>query len=105
MEMKAVSDCLNFIDRVILCGVENCNAIGNLELVRDYMIELYNDKYIEDMVIMSGLMSQINLIIEKYYDIDGDSDLKREDRILRIHILAWLEEKKTKPKEDIDNQE
>ena len=86
MEMKSVSDCLNFIDRVILCGVKNYNGIGTLE-VRDYMIEMYNDEYIEeDMVVMTGVLSQINLIIEKFYDIDDDSDLKREYWILRKHI-------------------
>ena len=66
---------------------------------------MHNDKYIEDMVVMTGVISQINLIIEKFYDIDDDSYLKREHWILRKHILAWLEEKNTKPKVDVDNQE
>ena len=104
MEMKSVSDCLSFIESVILSGVENHNGIGNLEVVRDYMIEMYNAKYIEDMVVMTGVLSQINLIIEKVYDFDDDSDLKRKYWILRKHILAWLEEKNTKPKVDVDNQ-
>ena len=105
MEMKSVSDCFNFIDSLILCGVENYNGIGNLEVVRYYMIEMYNDKYTEDLVVMTGVLAQINLIIAKFYDIDNVSDLKREYSTLGKHILAWLEEKNTKPKVYVDNQE
>ena len=47
MEMKSVNDCLIFFDSVILCGVENYNGIGNLEVVRDYLIEMYNDKILK----------------------------------------------------------
>ena len=38
MEVKSISDCLNFIDNLILCGTEKHIGIGNLEDVRDYMI-------------------------------------------------------------------
>ena len=88
---------------MILCGVESRDGIGNLEVVRDYIIEMFNDKYIEDVVVLTGVLSQMNLIIEKIYDIDDDSDLKRDYWIMRKHILAWLEEKYTKPQ--VDNQE
>ena len=37
MEMKSVSDCLNFIDGVILCSIEKTAGIGNLEDLRKYM--------------------------------------------------------------------
>ena len=35
MEMKSVSDCLNFIDSMILCSIEKHVGIGNLEDIRD----------------------------------------------------------------------
>ena len=105
MEMKSVSDCLNFIDHVILCVAENFNGVESLEVVRDYMIEMYNDEYIENMIVMTGVLSQINLIIETIYDIDDDSDFKRKYWILRKHILAWLEENNTKPKVNVNNEE
>ena len=38
MEMKSVSECLNFIDDMILCSVEKSVGIGNLEDILDYMI-------------------------------------------------------------------
>ena len=80
--MKSVSDCLNFFDSMILFGIEKHVGIGNLEDVREYMIGMYNDKYIEDMVEMSSILKQINLIIVKFYDVDVDGDLKREYWIL-----------------------
>ena len=48
--MKSVSDCLNFIDSMIICNIEKHAAIGNLEDIRAYMIVMYNGKYIEEMV-------------------------------------------------------
>ena len=52
MEMKSVSDCLNFIDSMILCSIEKHAGIGNLEDLPNYMIEMYKDKEIEQMVAM-----------------------------------------------------
>ena len=47
METKSVSECLNFIDVMILCSVEKSVGIGNLDDIRNYMIGMYNEKYIE----------------------------------------------------------
>ena len=57
MEFKSISDCLNFIDNLILCGTEEHICIGNLEDVRDYMIRMYDGKYIEEMVSMLAVLS------------------------------------------------
>ena len=51
--MKSVSDCLSFFDNMILCNIEKHVGIGNLEDLRDYMIRMYIDEYIEEMVTMS----------------------------------------------------
>ena len=64
--MKSVSECLNFIDDMILCSVEKSVRIGNLEDIRNYMVGMYKEKYIEEMVAMSAILSQINLLIEKF---------------------------------------
>ena len=66
MEMKSSSDCLNFTHSTILCSIEKHVGIGNLEDVRDCMIEMYNKKYIEEMVAMLVIISQINLIMENF---------------------------------------
>ena len=75
MTMKPVCDCLNFIDSMILCDIEKHAGIGNLEDMREYLITIYNDKYIEDMVSMLGVFSQINLMIDRFY-LDNERDIK-----------------------------
>ena len=87
---------------MILCGTEKHIGIGNLEDVRDYMIGMYDGKYIEEMVSMLAVLSQINLSIDRFY-LDKESDIKQLYRDLRKRILAWLKENKTKP--EVDNDE
>ena len=65
------------------------------------MVTIYNDKYIEDMVSMLAVFSQINLLTDRFY-LDKDSDIKKQYSTLRKRILAWLQEKKTLPKVDND---
>ena len=102
MEVKSISDCLNFIDNLILCSTEKHIGIGNLEDVRDYMNGMYDSKYIEEMVSMLAVLSEINLIIDRFY-LDKKSDIKQLYRDLRKRILAWLKENNTKP--EVDNDE
>ena len=102
MEFKSISDCFNFIDNLIICGIEKHIGIENLEDVRDYMIRMYDGKYIEEMVSMLAVLSQINLIIDRFY-LDKESDIKQLYRDLRKRILAWLKEENTKPEVDNDD--
>ena len=102
MTTKSVCDCLNFIDSMILCKIEKQAGVGNLEDVRDYMITIYNDKYIEDMVSMLGVFFQINLIMDRFY-LDNESDIKKQYTTLRKRILAWLQERNTIL--EVDNDE
>ena len=44
MEMKSVAYCLNFIDTVILSDLGKYVRIGNLEDVRDYVLNEYKNK-------------------------------------------------------------
>ena len=102
MEINSISNCLSFIDILILCEGEKHIGIGNSEDIRDYMIGLYDDKYIKDMVSMFAVLSQINLIIDKFY-LDKKSDIKLLYRDLRKRILAWLKDNNTMP--EVDNDE
>ena len=88
MEVKSISDCLNFIDNLILCGTEKHIGIGDLVDVRDYMIGICDGNYIEEMVSMLAVLSQINLIINRIH-LDKESDIKQLYRDLRKRILAW----------------
>ena len=102
MTMKSDCDCLNFFDSVILCDIEKHAGIGNLEDIRDYMITIYNDKYVEDMVSMLGVFSQINLMIDRFH-LDIESNIKKQYTTLRKRILAWLQEGNTII--EVDNDE
>ena len=76
MEMKSVSDCLNFIDSMIKCNIEKHAGLGNLEDIRASRIGMYNEKYFEDIVALLSILSQINLITERFY-LDNESDIKK----------------------------
>ena len=102
MKFKSISDCLTFIDNSIICGTEKYIGIGNLEDVCDFMIGMYDGKYIEEMVSMLAVLSQTNLIIDRFY-LDKESDIKQLYRDLRKRILAWLKENNTMP--DVNSDE
>ena len=102
MEIKSVSDCLIFIDSMILCSIQKHVGIGNLEHIHDYMKGMYIDNYIEEMVIIFAIPSQINLLLDRFY-LDEESDIKKHYYTLKKHILAWLQERNTKT--EVDNDE
>ena len=95
MEIKSVSECLNFIDDMILCSVEKNVGVGISEDLRDFMIDMYNEKYIEELVTMLAILSQIDFIIKKIY-LDNESDIKKQYCCWRKRILTWLEVSKRK---------
>ena len=102
MDIKSISDFLNFIDSMILCSIEKHVGIGNLKSVLDHTVWMYNDECIEEMVVMTLIFSQINLIMEKFY-LDNESDIKKQYCVLKKRKLDWLEECNTKP--EADNQQ
>ena len=42
--MKSVSECLNFIDSMILCNIEKNDGIGNLKMFLIIWLKMYNEK-------------------------------------------------------------
>ena len=102
MTMKSVCDCFNFIDSMILGNMEKNAGVEHLKDIHDFMITIYNDKYIEDMVSILGVFSQINLIIERFH-LDNESDIKKQNTTLRKRILALLQEINTML--EVDNDE
>ena len=88
--MKTISDCLNLIDYIMSYNKEKHTVIENLENVRDYVVQTTNDKCFENTMIMLDILSEINLIIEKFY-IDEKSDIKKECETLRKILLIWLD--------------
>ena len=88
--MKTISDCLNLFDCILSSNKEKRIGIDSLENVRDYVIQTTNDKCFENNMIMLDILSEINLIIEKFY-IDENSDIKKECETLRKFLLIWLD--------------
>ena len=99
--MKSISDCLNFIDTMILGNIEKHIGIGNLEDLREYLIGVYNEKYIEEIVSILAILSQINLIIGKFF-LDNENVSKNQYCTLKKRILACIEESCTNP--EVDDQ-
>ena len=99
--MKSVCDCLNSNDSMIICIMEKHVGIGILEELRDCMIGMYNEKYIEEMVALLAILSQINLIIESFY-LGNENVIKKQYCTLTKRTLSWLEVCNTEP--EIDDQ-
>ena len=93
--MESVEEGLCFIDNVILKDMGKDCSVGNVEDLRDYVTSMHNDKYVEEMVALLSVLSQINLIIEKIY-LDEKWDFKKENGKLRKRILDWLRACNTK---------
>ena len=88
--MKTISDCLNSFDCIISSNIEKRIGIESLKNARDYVIQTTNDKCFENTMIMLDILSEINLIIEKFY-IDENSDIEKECETLRKYLLIWLD--------------
>ena len=85
-----------FFESMILCSIEKHVGFGNLEDLHKYIMGMCSDKYIGEMVETLATLSQLNLIIERFY-LDGESDYKQLYHDLRKRNLDWLEEINTKP--------
>ena len=97
MEVKAVSDCLNIIDDAIVQNIGKNITISDLENIHKYLLEKGQSDFIEDRVALSNVLSQINSILENYYQFP-EEDIKSEYIQLRKIILVWLIECSTEPK-------
>ena len=91
MLMNSVSDCLNFIDSMIFYIIEKRDSIEDLDNVRDYFLDCYNDENNEELLAILPISYQISLIIDRFY-VPNDyiiTDLYQE---LRECILNWLKD-------------
>ena len=102
MEVKSFVDCLNFIDNMILYNIEKCDSMSDLEKIRDYILDDFNNKNEEEMVPLSTILHQINLILDRFY-LPNDYDITNCYCDLRRNKLVWLEECKNK-KESIEKK-
>ena len=84
METKTISECLNFVDEVILAGINKVGTIHELEHIQDLM--LMNG----DGVDTREILSSGNLIIEIYYLNNQQTEFHELYTNLRKLIMKWL---------------
>ena len=84
METKTISQCLNYIDIVLLRGIDKINTISELEYIRDFMI-MDGDGFDN-----REILSSINLILESYYLNNEQTHFHALYINLRKLIINWL---------------
>ena len=96
---KSIDDCLNNIDEAIVENKGKYFGISNLENIHKYSLEIGQIVFIDDRVALSNVVSQIDSIIENFYQFP-EEDKKSEFIHLTKLILDWLKECNTKPEVD-----
>ena len=87
--MKSFTDCLNFIDNMILYNVEKVDSMDAIESMRDFILDDYIKKSDEELVATMSILSQINLIMNRFY-LSDDYSITEYYYDLRRRTLAWL---------------
>ena len=84
--MNTLKDVLNYIDEVIISDKYKRSYVENLENIRHYII----NKTDKNKIIMLDVLSNMNNIIEKFYD-DSLINFVSEYKSLRICVLIWAD--------------
>ena len=100
--MKSVVGCLDFIDNMILYNIEKIDSMESLESMREYFLDDYIRRSDKEQVAIMSILSQINLIINRFY-IPDDYCITDYYYNLRKRTLAWL--KACNKKMENDNQQ
>ena len=87
--MKSFTDCLNFIDNLIIYNVEKVDSMDGLEIMRDFNLDDYIKKTDEELAPIKSILSQINLIINRFY-IPEDYNIIGYHYDLKKCMLTWL---------------
>ena len=89
MELQSFAGCLDFIDNMILYYKEKIDSMKSLESMRDYSLDDYFKRSNKELVAIMSILSQIILIINRFY-IPDDYSITDYYYDLRKRILAWL---------------
>ena len=103
MEMKSVINCLNIIDHALIENFGKYIGISNWGNFHKNFLEKRQSDFIEDRVVLSNVLSQINCIIENHYQF-AEEDIKKEYRAwnwyLTINCYLIFELKRLLPDEN-----
>ena len=89
-KINSVTDCLNLTDTSI---VQTPYFIGieQLEEIHNFLINMYEKKFIENMIVILKVLKYINYMIDEYKSLDVEK--YREVRRLIIDIMIEINNK------------
>ena len=72
-----------------------CLVKGDLEQIRNHIEWMQADvvargEYIEEMLAVLSVLSEINHIIERFYSEDTEEDLDKQYNKIRLRIFEWF---------------
>ena len=82
---------------MILYNIEEGDSMSDLEKLRNYILDDYNNKNEEELASLLNILLQINLIIDRFY-LPKNNNITNCYHHLRKDKLTWLEECKSKKK-------
>ena len=88
--------------KVLRKYIENIIGSSDLEDIHKYLLEKGQSDFIEHRVALSKVLSQLNFMIENYYQFP-EEDIKNEYVQLKKLTFVWLIECNTKP--EVDDQQ
>ena len=74
---------------MIIFNVDKVDSMDGLESMRDFVLDDYIKKSDEELVAIMSILSQINLIINRFY-LSDDHGIPDYYYDLRRRLLAWL---------------
>ena len=84
-KINTVTDCLNIIDMSI---VQNTYfiSIENLEEIHNFLLNMSEMKFIENMIVISTVLKYINSMIDEYQSLDVEKYAELRKLIIGIMI-------------------
>ena len=89
-KINSVTDCLNLIDTSIV-KTEFFVSIELLEEIHNFLMNLSEMKFIENMIVISNVLKYLNYMIEEYESLDAEK--YRALRKLIIDIMIEINKK------------
>ena len=89
-KINSVTDCLNLIDTSIV-KTEFFVSIELLEEIHNFLMNLSEMKFIENMIVISNVLKYLNYMIEEYESLDAEK--YRALRKLIIDIMIEINNK------------
>ena len=84
-KINSVTDCLNLIDTSIVKTPYFIN-IEQLEEIHNFLINMSEKKFIENMIVISNVLKYINYMIDEYESLDVEEYKALRKLIIDIMI-------------------